>query len=91
MNNDITKSEIEISSDKITIIRYNPKVTDLQELQEALSNLDMPYMHTIIIPNDMEITQMTAKEAEELISELQAILKEICHSKKNPLDKQKEV
>lgn len=72
----------EISSDKITLIRYNTKTTDCGELASALLTSKLPKgKHTLILPNDVEISQMSPEEAECLLLELQDALKEICERK----------
>ena len=83
MNNVLTQSkisEMEIAPDKITLIRYNPKTTDPMDLINSLSDLDFSSMQAIVIPRDVEIIQMTPKEAKGLLLELQEKLREICQS-----------
>lgn len=75
-------SEIEISSDKVTLIRYNTKTTDCGELASALLASKIPKgKHTLILPDDVEISQMSPEEAENLLWDLQETLKEVCQRK----------
>lgn len=76
-------SEMEVIPEKVTIIRYNPKTTDIMELKKSLLDHDLPCAQAIIIPNDVEISQMTPRQAEQVLYDLQEALKEICQNKGN--------
>lgn len=72
-------SEIETRSEKVTLIRYNTKTTDCGELANALLDSKLPKgKQMLILPDDVEISQMSPEEVEGLLLELQDVLKEIC-------------
>lgn len=61
--NNLEVKEVEIAPDKITLIRYNPKTTDCGELANALFASKLPKgKHTFIIPDDVEISQMSPEK-----------------------------